>query len=417
VPASPAAPGVSVDNLSCVISVLDRVRNAGLPPPGVTPEEQLAALQMSTAVNLLTAGANMLLIYSGALGQVPAMPVVATVSAPAPAKEKPITTARIVAPLSFDLPADTASMAVREVTLGGSGTRTTALTIGGAAVFPFRHYEGRTGRSPAIAMEVFDKAPRNYPPVLRQIYGDLLVDPAKMAKYCVDELGAQAISVRLEGAHPDNGNASPESACDVIQSVLRSVGVPVIVTGPSHYEKNNAVMKVVASAFANENLLLNWVETDNYKTIVAAAMGYNHCVVTQTPIDVNMAKQLNILSTNMGLSPDKIVIDPMTGALGYGLEYSYSVMERIRGAALGGDGMLAMPMLVTPGYEVAKTKESKAPEEAFKLWGPESERGALLEIATAMSLLNAGADLLIMYQPAAVRVVKRKIIEMNRVEG
>jgi len=426
VSAPAAVPDPSADGLSYVISVLDRVRSAGVPQAGATPEQQLVALQMSTAVNLLTAGANMLLMYSGALGQVPAMqaalPVAAPAASPVPqaappvVKQKRIVSARIAAPTSFAVPPDPSSLAVREVTLGGSGTRTSALTIGGANVFAFRHYEGNTGRRPAIAMEVFDQVPRNYPPVLREAFGELLQDPAKMAKYCVDELGAQAISVRLDGTHPDNGGASPESACDVIQAVLNAVGVPIIVTGPSHYEKMNAVMKVVASAFADENLLLNWVETNNYKTIVAAAMGYNHCIVTQTPIDVNMAKQLNILTTNMGMPADKIIMDPMTGALGYGLEYCYSVMERVRGAALGGDSMLGMPMLLTPGYEVAKTKESKAPESAFKLWGPESERGALLEIATAMTLVNAGADLLTMYQPTAVRTVKRKIEEMNRVE-
>lgn len=190
-----------------------------------------------------------------------------------------------------------------------------------------------------------------------------------------------------------------------------------MVTGPSHYEKNNSVMKQVASAFAGENLLLNWMETDNYKTITAAAMGYNHCVVTQTPIDVNMAKQLNILTTNMGLAPEKIVIDALTGALGYGLEYTYSVMERIRTAAFTGDSMLAMPMLCTPGYEVAKMKESKAPQSVYKLWGPENERGALLEIATAMSLLNAGADLLVLYHPLSARTVKQKITEMTHLEA
>ena len=190
--------------------------------------------------------------------------------------------------------------------------------------------------------------------------------------------------------------------------MLKAVGVPLIVTGPAHYEKNNTVMKAIASTFAGENLLLNWVETNNFKTIAAAAMGYNHCVVAQTPIDVNMAKQLNILVTNMGLAPEKIVIDALTGALGYGLEYTYSVMERIRTAAFTGDSMLAMPIIGTPGYEVAKTKESKAPQSAFPLWGPESERGALLEIATAMSLLNAGVDMLIMYHPTAARTVKAK---------
>jgi acetyl-CoA decarbonylase/synthase complex subunit delta len=142
-------------------------------------------------------------------------------------------------------------------------------------------------------------------------------------------------------------------------------------------------------------------------------MGYNHCIVAQAPIDVNMSKQMNILLTNMGVAPEKIVMDPYTGALGYGLEYTYSVMERIRTSAFSGDAMLAMPMLVTPGYEVARTKESKAPFSAFPLWGPEDERGALIEIATATSLLNAGADLLVMYHPVAARTMKRKIDEMT----
>jgi len=450
------APAVAVpqqtDGLGYVISVLDRVRNASLPQPGNTPEQQMAALQVSTAVNLLTAGANMLLMYSGAMGLIPGAPiaqavqttptapiapaVAETVSVPVaeqapavnahvftktwetapPAKVREITSAKIEVPTSIKLPAESTALAVRNVVLGGSGTRTSSLTLGGSAVLPFRHYEGNTGNIPAIAMEVFDFLPRNYPQSLRDAYGEMLNNPVAMAKYCVDELGAQAISVRLDGTHPDNNDSSPEEACNLIKDVLAAVGVPIIVTGCNNFEKNNTVMKQVASVFAGENLLLNWVETDNYKTIAAAAMAYNHCIVTQTPIDVNMAKQLNILTTNMGISPEKIVIDPLTGALGYGLEYTYSVMERIRTAAFTGDTMLAMPMLITPGYEVAKTKESKAPQESFKLWGPESERGALLEIATAMSLLNAGADLLVMYHPTAAKTVKRKIAEMNKVD-
>jgi acetyl-CoA decarbonylase/synthase complex subunit delta len=265
-------------------------------------------------------------------------------------------------------------------------------------------------------MEVFDLVPKNYPPSLREVYGNLLDEPARMARYCVEELGAQAISVRLWGTHPDNGDRSPEQAVEVVGEVLRAVGVPLIITGPSHYEKNNAVMKLIASTFAGENLLLNWVETDNYKTIAAAALGYHHCLVAQTPIDVNLSKQLNILLTNMGVPLEKIVIDPLTGALGYGLEYTYSVMERIRTSALLGDAMLALPMIGTPGFEVARIKESRAPRSEFPLWGPEQERGALLETATAMSLLHAGADLLIMYHPTAARTVKRKVAEMTWIE-
>ena len=425
-----SAPGA--EGLSYVIGVLNQVQQAGAPPSGATPEQQMAALQWSTAVNLLTAGANMLLMYSGALGVVPApavagitpapaapaAPIPAVEAAPAPVAapvvERKIVSATVDLPTAFTVPGENVSMPVRTVTLGGSGTRTSSVTLGGAAALPFRHFEGHVGHSPVIALEVFDQVSTKYPESLRAAYGDLMNDPAAMAKYCVDTLGAELISIRLDGAHPDHGDKSPEACAAVVEKVLGAVGVPIIVTGPANYEKNNAVMKTVAAAFPNENLLLNWAETDNYKTLAGVAMGYNHCLVAQTPIDVNMAKQLNILITNMGLDAGKIVIDPMTGALGYGLEYTYSVMERIRTAAFTGDGMLAMPMFVTPGYEVAKTKESKASAADFPLWGDAKERGALLEIATAMSLLNAGADLLVMYHPLAVSTVKRKLAEMMK---
>jgi acetyl-CoA synthase len=434
-PPRPAAGQPSpVDGLGYVTSVLERLRGIDLPmlPSGEgTPEQQLAALQVSTAVNLLTAGANMLLMHSGLLGATPPSrapsappppaPPVATpppAAAPAPRQEKaavapaerPFAPARIEQPSSFNVPEETVSLAVSTVTLG----RNRQVTIGGARALPFRHFDGHVGQRPLIAMEVFDTPPKNYPPSLRQAYGDkLLADPAAMARHCVEQLGAGAISVRLIGAHPEQGNRSPEDAVWVVESVLDAVDVPVIVTGCSHYEKNNAVLKLVAGAFAGANLLLSWVENDNFKTIAAAAMAYDHCLVAQSPMDVNLAKQLNILLTNMGVKPDRIVIDALTGALGYGLEYTYSVMERIRTTAFTGDRMLAMPMIGNVGFEVACIKESRAPQSEFPHWGPDTARGPLLEIATAMALLNSGADLLIMYHPEAVRTVDRKIDEMS----
>ena len=340
-------------------------------------------------------------------------PAPALAAAPVKVVDKSVASAKIDMPTKFSVPGEASNMQIRTVTLGGSGSRTSSVTIGGASALPFRHFEGDTGRRQVVAMEVFDQLPKNYPDSLKEAYGDIVNDPAEMAKHCVEEIGAEAISINLTGTHPDYGDKSPDDAAKVVESVLKAVGVPIIVTGPSNYDKMNDIIKLVASSFAGENLLLNWAETDNYKTITAAAMGYGHCVVAQTPIDVNMAKQLNILMTNMGLAPEKIVVDALTGAIGYGLEYTYSVMERIRTGAFTGDAMLAMPMLGCPGSEVAKTKESKAPEESFPFWGPASERGPLLEIATAMSLLNAGADLLIMYHPTAARTVKMKIAEMN----
>jgi len=263
-----------------------------------------------------------------------------------------------------------------------------------------------------VALEVFDRVSEKYPQVLRDIFGDLLLDPAAMAKACVKKYGADLISVRLDGTHPERGNFSPEKAVEVVKSVLAAVEVPLIVTGHNNFDKNNEVMKAVAQACEGENLLLNWVEQDNYRTIASAAMAYGHTLVAQSPIDVNIGKQINILLTNMDLKTDKIIMDPMTGSIGYGIEYTYSVMERIRHTALNGDNMLCAPMIVNPGFECAKTKEYKADEQSFPTWGDIGRRAMNWELATAVSLLHAGADILIMYHPEAAMQAKKTIFKL-----
>jgi acetyl-CoA decarbonylase/synthase complex subunit delta len=303
-----------------------------------------------------------------------------------------------------------------EVTIGATpehgGTRSHTATIGGSTGLPFLFFEGRHPHQPLVAMEVFDKPPAKFPDSLREYYQDVLEHPGEMAKRCVEEFGAELISVRLEGTHPEKGNKGAEEAVDVVKQVLSSVRVPLIISGHSHFEKVNEVMKKVCEATAGENCLINYVETNNYRTIAAACLAYHHTLVAQTPIDVNMAKQLNILLTDMSFPAERIVMDPLTGALGYGLEYTYSIMERMRNDGLAGDGMLAFPMLVNPGYESAKVKEARAPEKGYPNWGSEKLRGSYWELTTAMSLLAAGADLLIMYHPRAVEAVKKMIREM-----
>jgi acetyl-CoA decarbonylase/synthase complex subunit delta len=168
----------------------------------------------------------------------------------------------------------------------------------------------------------------------------------------------------------------------------------------------------VAQACAGENLLLNWAEQNNYRTIAGAALAYGHSLVAQSPIDVNIAKQLVILLTNMDVKTGQIVIDPLTGATGYGIEYTYSIMERIRITGLGGDKMLAGPMIVAPGQECAKVKEFKAKESDVPAWGELAKRAAAWETSTAMSMLYAGADIAIMYHPEAAMAVKKAILEL-----
>ena len=329
----------------------------------------------------------------------------------APTNEPVITASeRINNIKSFKLPVEKSENSVLSVKIGNN------LTVGGADCMPFHLWEGKMPNRPVIAMEVFDAVSEKFPQVLREVYGNALNNPAEMAKLCVEKYDADMISVRLEGTHPEKGNKSVKDAVGLVGNVLnavKSANVPLIITGHSNYEKNNEVMKAVAQEYAGENLLFNWVEQDNYKTIAGAVMAYNHTLVAQAPIDVNISKQLNILLTNMGLSADKIIIDPMTSTIGYGIEYTYSVMERIRQTGLGGDNMLRNPMIVSIGQECMKIKEVKAHEKDFPNWGDLTKRAAYWETATAQTLLYAGADILIMYSPDAVKTTKEIILKLR----
>jgi acetyl-CoA decarbonylase/synthase complex subunit delta len=317
---------------------------------------------------------------------------------------------------SFTVPKETRENSIWTVKLGNTkedgGTRGKTYNVGGSTCMPFHLWEGEVPNKPLVAMEVFDKAGEKYPSVLREIYNDLLDNPVEMAMVCVNKYGADLISVRLDATHPERGNRSPQQAVDLVKAILNAVDVPLIITGHNNFDKNNEVMKAIAQACEGENLLLNGIEQDNYRTIAGAAMAYGHTLVAQSPIDVNIAKQINILLTNMDLKPEKIIMDPTTGAIGYGIEYTYSVMERIRVTGLNGDKMLCGPMIVSPGLECSRIKEFKAPEQNFPRWGDLAKRAALWELSTATSLLYAGADILIMYHPEAVAATKRAIIKL-----
>lgn len=306
--------------------------------------------------------------------------------------------------MGFEITKEKYAGSIKGITIGKGDT---ALTVGGQTSYPFYQFEGTMPNKPVIAMEIWDIIPEDWPQAALAPFKDVVSDPAAWAKKCVDEYGAQAIVLQLKSTDPNDKDASPEAAAATVKKVLGAIKVPLIVWGCAVPAKDGEVLKKVCEVCEGENLTIGPVEEKNHKGIGAAAMGYGHTVISSSPIDVNLAKQVNILLENLGVSLNKVIVDPTTGGLGYGLEYSYSVMERLSQAAMTqGDDKLQNPMINNLGNEVWKCKEAKQPvTEAPELGDPE-KRAILMEAVGAVSYLMSGSSILIMRHPESIKLAK-----------
>ncbi|MCF8117336.1 MAG: acetyl-CoA decarbonylase/synthase complex subunit delta, partial [Desulfarculaceae bacterium] len=309
--------------------------------------------------------------------------------------------------MAFTIPTIKYNGAIEKVTLG-KGDK--AITVGGETCYPFHTWEGQMPAKPVIAMEVWDSEPVEWPEAAKAPFEGVLGDPAAWAKKNVEEFGADAIVVQLKSTDPNGDDASPEAASEVVGKVLGAVDVPVIVWGSANPAKDAEVLKKIAEDHAGENLLLGPVDEDNHKQVGAAALAYKQSLISSSPIDVNLAKQLNILLGNLGVPLDTLIIDPTTGGLGYGLEYGYSVMERIRAAALvQEDDKLVLPMINNIGNEVWKSKEAQQSNEDAPELGDAMKRGYLMETAAAVAYLLAGSDIMMLRHPETVKLMKNVV--------
>lgn len=312
--------------------------------------------------------------------------------------------------MAFVAPKETYSGKVFEVTIG---TEKKAV-FGGENVLPFHSFEGNVPNRPLIAYEIQDVPPEDWPETVKRVYEKVSGDPVTWARYCQDELKAKAVALRLIGTHPDRENRTPEDAAKTVKDVLEAISIPLIILGSNHVEKDSPVLVAAAEAAKDRNCVIGKAQEGNYKTIAAAAMANNHKLIAMSELDINLSKQLNILITQMGFEKERLITDPMCSALGYGLEYTYSVMERIRLAALTqNDAVMQPPMLGDVGMYVWKVKETQASESDLPQWGSLEERGIAWEAVTAGALLISGAELLIMRHPEAVRVVEAFIDELS----
>jgi len=301
---------------------------------------------------------------------------------------------------------------VNEITIGATkekgGTRAKTVTVGGSKCIPFMDFDGSQGHKPVVAMDVYDMPPDDWPETLKKPFADVLNNPAQWAKKCV-EYGADLICLKLEGIHPDKGNKSAAETVSTAKSILAAVGVPLIIWGCEHDEKDNEILPKVSQAVKGENCLIGVVTQDNYKTLTVTCLADGHSIITLSPVDINIAKQVNILVSEMDFPLNRIVMFQTTGALGYGMEYTYSIQERERIAALTGDKLMAMPVICDVGHEAWRAKEAKSDDKDAPQWGAREERGPMWEIITAMSLLQSGVDIIRMNHPKAVATVKKCI--------
>ena len=311
--------------------------------------------------------------------------------------------------MAIEIPKTNYSGKVKEITLG-KGEK--AITVGGENSYPFYIFEGTMPHKPRIAMEVPDCVPQEWPKAAIEPFADVKNDPAAWAKKCVHEYGAEIIALQLVSTDPNGLNRGADEAAAVVKKVADAIQVPLIVWGTANHEKDTQVLTKVCEVCQDKRLIIGPVEEKDYKKIAAAAIAYKHTIIASSPIDINLAKQLNILLGNLGVADDMILMDPTVSGIGYGLEYCYSVMERMRMAGLTQqDEKLQFPIICNLSKEVWKSKEVNQPDNESNM-GNAKNRGILMEAMSAVALLMAGGDVIIMRHPEAIKLTKEMIVDL-----
>ena len=311
--------------------------------------------------------------------------------------------------MAIEIPKTNYSGKVKEIKLG-KGEK--AVTVGGENSYPFYLFEGTMPHKPRIAMEVPDCVPQEWPKAALEPFTDVKNDPVAWAKKCINEYGAEIIALQLVSTDPNGLNRIADEAAAVVKKVADAIHVPLIVWGTANHEKDTEVLTKVCEVCQDKRLIIGPVEEKDYKKIAAAAIAYKHTVIASSPIDINLAKQLNILLGNLGVADDMILMDPTVSGIGYGLEYCYSVMERVRMAGLTQqDEKLQFPIICNLSKEVWKSKEVNQPDNESNM-GNAKNRGILMEAMSAVALLMAGGDVIIMRHPEAIKLTKEMIVDL-----
>ncbi|HBI93965.1 MAG TPA: acetyl-CoA synthase subunit delta [Terrisporobacter glycolicus] len=313
--------------------------------------------------------------------------------------------------MAFKMSVQKSSGKVSEVVIG---TGEKAITLGGENVLPFYSFDGDTGNIQKVGIEINDVYPETWINSYKEMYKDVANDPAAWAKYVQDNSEADFICLRFVGADPNADDKSPEECAEVAKKVADAIDLPLVVAGCGVAEKDGKLFAKVAEALEGKNVLILSAVEDNYKEVGAAAgLAYGQKVGAESAVDINLAKQMNVLLTQLGVKPENIVMNIGCSAVGYGYEYVASTIDRIRLAAFNqNDKQLQIPIVTPVSFEVGHVKEAIADEADQPEWGCSEKRSIAMEVSTATAVLVGGSDAVILRHPESVKTIKSFISEL-----
>ena len=306
--------------------------------------------------------------------------------------------------MAFEAKTQAFSSSIGTVTVG---TGEKAVKLGGVNVLPFYSFDAPIENAPKIGVEITDAGLAAFPQKGLQEFYAGCTTPAEMAKRAGSMYGVSFICLHLEGADPNGENKSTEDCVAIAKSVAEATDLPLVIMGCKNIEKDSELFTKISEALQGKNILVLSAREEDYKTVGAsAALAYGQKVGAESAVDINLAKQLNVLMTQLGVAPSSIVMNAGSAAAGYGYEYVASTLDRIRAAALAqSDDQLQMPIMTPVSTEAWGVKEAITAEADMPEWGDAEERGSEMEITTAAACLTGGSDAVIMRHPAAIKAV------------
>ncbi|MDR1949568.1 MAG: acetyl-CoA decarbonylase/synthase complex subunit delta [Spirochaetaceae bacterium] len=299
---------------------------------------------------------------------------------------------------------------IKEVLIGtGDG----AMTLGGENVLPFYIFDGPLKNPPKVGVEISDLGPDTTIPGIASFYAGA-EGPAEAAGRACQMPGVDFVSVVLESADPNGQNNSVENCVALCKAVAEKVNLPLVIQGSNNVEKDRDLFPKIAEALQGKNVLFMSAREENHKALaVAVVQAYGQKIGAESSVDINLAKQLNVLISQVGVGNENVVMNLGSAAAGYGFEYIASTIERVKGAALAqNDAMLQMPVITPVGSEAWAVKEAIVSEEDFPEWGNREDRGINMEVTTAVAALSVGSNAVILRHPVSVATVSRFISDL-----